>query len=87
MQAEQNKYMRKIVVAITGASGSVYAKSILQKLSTLKDHWNDLGIIMSANARQVWQTELEVEARRIFPFLTTGIQCAQRGPTVVPFTL
>ena len=51
--------MRKIVVAITGASGSVYAKSILQKLSTLKDHWNDLGIIMSLNAQQVWQTELE----------------------------
>ena len=51
--------MRKIVVAITGASGSVYAKSILQKLSTLKEHWNDLGIIMSANAQQVWHTELE----------------------------
>ncbi|MGK2863843.1 MAG: UbiX family flavin prenyltransferase [Chitinophagaceae bacterium] len=51
--------MRKIVIAITGASGSVYAKGILEKLSALKEHWNELGIIMSANAQLVWQTELE----------------------------
>ncbi|HZI53897.1 MAG TPA: UbiX family flavin prenyltransferase [Chitinophagaceae bacterium] len=51
--------MRKIVIAITGASGSIYAKSLLQKLLLLKDHWSDLGIIMTANARQVWQTELD----------------------------
>ncbi len=50
--------MRKIIIAITGASGSVYAKGILNKLSTLKDHWNELGIVMSTNAQQVWQTEL-----------------------------
>ncbi len=43
--------MRKIVIAITGASGSVYAKGILEKLSALKEHWNELGIIMSANAQ------------------------------------
>jgi 4-hydroxy-3-polyprenylbenzoate decarboxylase len=51
--------MRKIVVAITGASGSVYAKLLLQKFSILKEQWSDLGIIMSANARQVWETELD----------------------------
>lgn len=50
--------MRKIVIAITGASGSIYAKLILEKLSLLKDQWNDLGIIMSTNAQQVWTTEL-----------------------------
>jgi flavin prenyltransferase len=51
--------MRKIVIAITGASGSVYAKNILHKLSALKECWSDLGVIMSINAQQVWQTELE----------------------------
>ncbi|MGZ5221444.1 MAG: UbiX family flavin prenyltransferase, partial [Chitinophagaceae bacterium] len=51
--------MRKIVIAITGASGSVYARNILQKLSVLKQHWDDLGVVMSSNAQQVWQTELE----------------------------
>ena len=51
--------MRKIVIAITGASGSLYAKGLLQKLSLLKDHWSDLGVVMTTNAQQVWQTELD----------------------------
>jgi flavin prenyltransferase len=50
--------MRKIVIAITGASGSIYAKNILEKLSKLHNQWSDLGIVMSSNAQQVWQTEL-----------------------------
>jgi len=59
--------MRKIVVAITGASGSVYAKNILQKLSVLKQQWDDLGVVMSANAQQVWQTELEDDSYSNLP--------------------
>jgi 4-hydroxy-3-polyprenylbenzoate decarboxylase len=51
--------MRKIVIAITGASGSIYAKLLLQKLSLLKDHWSDLGVVMTVNAQTVWQTELD----------------------------
>ena len=50
--------MHKIVIAITGASGSIYANILLQKLSSLKGQWSDLGVIMTANAQQVWQTEL-----------------------------
>jgi 4-hydroxy-3-polyprenylbenzoate decarboxylase len=49
---------KKIVIAITGASGSIYARQLLQKLNTVKDQWADLGIIMTDNARQVWETEL-----------------------------
>ncbi len=59
--------MRKIVVAITGASGSVYAKNLLQKLSKVKAHGDELGVIMSVNAQQVWQTELEDESYRDLP--------------------
>ncbi len=59
--------MRKIVVAITGASGSVYAKNMLHKLSLLKDHWTELGIIMSANAQEVWQTELGDDSYKNLP--------------------
>ena len=51
--------MRKIVVAITGASGSIYARSLLQKLASINSQWSELGVIMSNNAREVWQTELE----------------------------
>lgn len=59
--------MRKIVVAITGASGSVYAKNLLEKLAHLKDHWDDLGVLMSANAQQVWQTELGDDSYKNLP--------------------
>lgn len=50
--------MRKIVIAITGASGSVYAKNILTKFEALKEQWTELSIVMTENAKQVWQTEL-----------------------------
>lgn len=49
---------KKIVVAITGASGSVYAKVLLDKLSTLKNQWDAVGVLMSANAKDVWEHEL-----------------------------
>jgi 4-hydroxy-3-polyprenylbenzoate decarboxylase len=51
--------MRKIVVAITGASGSIYAKNLLEKLILLKNQWNELSLVMTDNAKLVWQTELE----------------------------
>ncbi len=53
--------MRKIVVAITGASGSIYAKILLNKLQSVKDQWSELGIVITDNAKLVWKTELENE--------------------------
>jgi 4-hydroxy-3-polyprenylbenzoate decarboxylase len=50
---------KKIVVAITGASGSVYSKVLLDKLFALKDQWDELSIVMTDNAKEVWKTELE----------------------------
>ena len=50
--------MNKVVVAITGASGSIYVKLLLEKFSAIKDQWNDLAIVMTENAKQVWETEL-----------------------------
>ncbi|MEO8769814.1 MAG: UbiX family flavin prenyltransferase [Ferruginibacter sp.] len=51
--------MQKIVVAVTGASGSIYAKVLLTKLGQLKDHLSAVSVIMTENAKQVWQTELD----------------------------
>jgi 4-hydroxy-3-polyprenylbenzoate decarboxylase len=51
--------MQKIVVAITGASGSIYAKLLLSKLLQLKDQIDELSLLMTANAKEVWRTELE----------------------------
>lgn len=51
--------VNKIVIAITGASGSIYSKVLLDKLFTIKDQWSELSIVMTENARLVWETELE----------------------------
>jgi 4-hydroxy-3-polyprenylbenzoate decarboxylase len=50
--------MNKVVITITGASGSIYAKLLLEKLQSIKDQWDELAIVMTENAKQVWQTEL-----------------------------
>ena len=50
--------MRKVVVAISGASGSVYARLILQKLEKIKKQWNEVSLVMTQNAKQVWETEI-----------------------------
>ena len=50
--------MNKVVVAITGASGSIYVKLLLEKLFAIKDQWDDLAIVMTENAKQVWETEI-----------------------------
>ena len=52
---------RKIVVAITGASGAVYAKIVLDKLAKLQDQILDVGVIMSDNAKDIWKHELQNE--------------------------
>lgn len=54
--------MHKIIVAITGASGSIYSHVLLKKLSKIKDQWAHLGIVITDNAKIVWETELENEA-------------------------
>ncbi len=54
--------MNKIIVAITGASGSIYSQLLLNKLYLIKDQWSQLGIVITDNAKIVWQTELENEA-------------------------
>lgn len=51
--------MHKIIVAITGASGSIYPKILLNKLRSVKDQWSSLAIIITDNAKIVWKTELE----------------------------
>lgn len=50
--------MNKIIVAVSGASGSIYAKLLLDKLAKLKSQWSDLSIIITDNAKIVWQTEI-----------------------------
>lgn len=50
--------MQKIVVAVTGASGSIYAQLLLTKLLQLKSQVSELAVVMTENAKSVWNTEL-----------------------------
>jgi 4-hydroxy-3-polyprenylbenzoate decarboxylase len=59
---------KKVVLAITGASGSIYAKVLLQKLTQLKSQINEVAIVMSDNAKDVWRYELEDESFLDFDF-------------------
>ena len=59
---------QKIVVAITGASGAVYAKVLLQKLQLLLTQIEEVGIVMSDNAKDVWKFELQNKDYEKLPF-------------------
>ncbi len=65
--------MKKILIAITGASGSIYSKSLLDKLRQLPQQWNELSIVITDNAKQVWQTEVGDNSYENYPFKTYGI--------------
>ncbi len=62
------KQKKKIIVSVTGASGSIYAKVLLDKLVKLSDQVQDVGVVMSDNAKDVWRFELENEAYKDYPF-------------------
>ncbi|MET3979841.1 4-hydroxy-3-polyprenylbenzoate decarboxylase [Mucilaginibacter sp. UYP25] len=59
---------KKIVVAVTGASGSIYAKLLLDKLQLLQNQVAEVAIVMSDNAKQVWEFELDDKAHGNYPF-------------------
>ncbi|WP_316765634.1 UbiX family flavin prenyltransferase [Pedobacter frigiditerrae] len=59
---------KKIIVAITGASGSVYAKLLLDNLMKLSSQIDKVGVVMSDNAKEVWRFELRNEDYDNYPF-------------------
>ncbi len=60
--------MKKIVLAIGGSSGAIYAKVLLDKLVLLQSQVDKVGIVMSDNAKLNWQLELENEDYEKYPF-------------------
>jgi 4-hydroxy-3-polyprenylbenzoate decarboxylase len=57
----------KILVVISGASGAIYPKLLLDKLLNVKDQWEELSVVMSANAKTIWKSELGNEAYNQLP--------------------
>lgn len=60
--------MNKIVVAVTGASGAVYAKVLFDKLVQLKTQWQEVAVVMTDNAKYVWEYELGNKSYQNYSF-------------------
>ena len=58
---------RKIVLAITGASGSVYALKLIEKLQKLKSPPEEIAVIFSDTAREIWEAETGQKFLAAFP--------------------
>lgn len=59
---------QKLVVAVTGASGSIYAKVLFDKLLLLTEQIDEVGVVMSNNAKDVWAYELGDKSYEQYPF-------------------
>jgi 4-hydroxy-3-polyprenylbenzoate decarboxylase len=59
---------KKVVVAIGGSSGSIYAQVLMDKLLGLRNQWDKVGVVMSDNARFNWEYELGNRDFASYPF-------------------
>ncbi|HOZ85153.1 MAG TPA: UbiX family flavin prenyltransferase [Niabella sp.] len=50
---------KKILIAITGASGSIYPAQLIDKLLKIKDQWQELSVVATDNAMEVWKVEMQ----------------------------
>ncbi|MDX1913272.1 MAG: UbiX family flavin prenyltransferase [Saprospiraceae bacterium] len=58
----------KLVVAISGSSGAIYAKVLLDRLVTLQSQWEKVGVVLSDNALLNWELELGKPDFSAYPF-------------------
>ena len=49
---------KKIIIAITGASGSIYAKRLIERLQIIIDQIDKCDLVFSSTAREIWKYEL-----------------------------
>ncbi len=57
-----------IAVAVTGASGAVYAKVLFDTLLQHKNQLKNVAVVMSDNAKEVWRFELGNDEYKKYPF-------------------
>ena len=51
------KENRKLILAITGASGAIYARKLMDKLLSLEEPPKEIAVVFSDNARTIWEFE------------------------------
>lgn len=59
---------KKIIIAVTGASGSVYAKLLLAEIEKYLEQVESCAVIFSENAKKVWEYELGNASYSDVPF-------------------
>jgi 4-hydroxy-3-polyprenylbenzoate decarboxylase len=50
--------MHKLILGLGGSSGAIYGKLLLERLASVSDQYDEIGIVMSRNARVNWSLEL-----------------------------
>jgi len=60
--------VKKIAVAITGASGALYARLLLDRLQQYGDQISEVSLVWSDTAKIVWAQELGDQAYDGYPF-------------------
>lgn len=59
MDTTDIKNSRKIIIAVTGASGAIYAKRLLERIELVSPVPEEVAVIFSETALQIWEHELE----------------------------
>jgi 4-hydroxy-3-polyprenylbenzoate decarboxylase len=55
---DSSNHSQKIVLAITGASGSIYAYKLLEKLQQLNSPPEEVAVVFSETGREIWEAEI-----------------------------
>lgn len=66
----ENRKKHKIIVAVTGASGALYADILLHKLKDLENQVSEVAVVFSANALDIWHYEIGKSFEASLPFKT-----------------
>lgn len=61
---------KKIIIGITGASGAIYAKVLMDRMHQLKEQIDAIGLVFSDNAKTVWEYELGNKEYEMIPYIT-----------------
>lgn len=62
----------RIAIGVTGASGAIYAKVLFDRLRQVSDQLDACGVVLSNNAKDVWEYELGNRDFENIPFKVYG---------------
>jgi len=66
---ETNKTGRKIIIAVTGASGSIYAEKLMETVGMMENAPAEVAVVFTSNAEDIWQHELGRSLKAVSPFV------------------